>query len=140
MEQTGKFDASGHIRDLDAPEPHGAKPPHDSPMGVGIGDRTQVAAVEAEILQGAGIERVQFPQCCGVSPGLPQPMPSELERCPQRGQHCAGDSIEPKAMPADIGRSVGEVACRRPKRNLAHLWLAKRDCEPYVVLLPRRLK
>jgi hypothetical protein len=109
-------------------------------MGVGVGNPMQVAAVEPEILQRAGVERVQFPQCCGVSPSLLQPMPSALERCPQRRQHRAGDSIEPERMPADIGRSVGEVACRQPKRNLIHLWLAERECEPYIVLLPRRLK
>jgi hypothetical protein len=134
MQQTGKLDTTGEIRGLDPPHAHRTEPAYEPSVGVGVGNPMQVAAVEPEILQGAGIEGVQFLQCCGVSPSLLQPMPSELKRRPQRRQHGAGDSIEPKRGPADDGRCVCEVACRQPKRNLIHLWLAEQDlrtlCRP----------
>ena len=82
MQQTGKLDTTGEIRDLDPPHAHRTEPADDPPVGVGVGNPMQVAAVEPEILQGAGIERVQFLQCCGVSPSLLQPMPSEFEALP----------------------------------------------------------
>jgi hypothetical protein len=104
MQQTGKLDTTGEIRGLDPPHAHRTEPAYEPSVGVGVGNPMQVAAVEPEILQGAGIEGVQFLQCCGVSPSLLQPMPSELKRCPQRRQHGAGDSIEPKrAQPMTAG-------------------------------------
>jgi hypothetical protein len=112
MEQAGKFDAAGEIGDFDASYARRAEPPDDSPSGIAIGDRRKVTAVKPDILQGAGIERVQFPQCCRVSPGLPQPTKAAFEHGSQRGQHRAGDSIEVKR---NIGQSVGSVACRRTK-------------------------
>jgi hypothetical protein len=63
MEHAGKFDAAGEISDFDAPDACRAETPDDSPSGIAIGDRRKVTAVKPDILQGAGIERVQFPQC-----------------------------------------------------------------------------
>jgi hypothetical protein len=89
MEQAGKFDAAGEIGDFDASYARRAEPPDDSPSGIAIGDRREVTAVKPDILQGAGIERVQFPQCCRVSPGLPQPMKTASEHGSHRRQHRA---------------------------------------------------
>jgi hypothetical protein len=113
MEQAGKFDAAGEIGDFDASYARRAEPPDDSPSGIAIGDRREVTAVKPDILQGAGIERVQFPQCCRVSPGLPQPMKAAFEHGSHRRQYRAW-------RPAGVDRCEGGM-CRQPKRNLSHL-------------------
>ena len=51
----------------------------------------KVTAVKPDIFQGAGIERVQFPQCCRVSPGVSQPMKAGFEH----GSHCRQDWRSP---------------------------------------------
>jgi hypothetical protein len=77
MEQAGKFDAAGEIGDFDASYARRAEPPDDSPSGIAIGDRREVTAVKPDILQGAGIERVQFP---AMLPSVARPAAADESR------------------------------------------------------------
>ncbi len=138
MKQTGKFDTSINVRDFEPAHADCTKPPDDASMSVGIGDRMKVAVMKPEILQGASIERMQFPQRGRVPPRLLQPMPSTFEHCPQSREHRDGDSIEPKRSPG-IDRCGSGVICRQARRNLVHLLLAAQDSR-YVVLLVCGLK
>ena len=75
MQQTAELDATRMISHLYPPDAHGAEAAEGAAAGGGIGDGLEVAAVEADVLQCARIERLQLLQGRRMAPRTAQPMP-----------------------------------------------------------------